>query len=481
MNVNKEKQQNKTLLILIGVFAVVLVVMILALCIPKSTPKDKFTPPAFEVTAVQGKPEMDSSFGYTELYQDGMAYRVSVCGTPQINGNELTVYFTNTEGNEQYLKLRVLDEKGNILGETGLLKSGEYVKNVTLSKELSAGTKIKLKVMSYEPDDYTSAGKRGNECYRRRYKIVKKCMTFILTALLLLSCSVPTFAAEVSDQTQINVNARAEYNIVGMYLAAIENGAGTVETDDGTTVTVENAPKGAVRLIVVPIPTSEKDAWSWITACLKDEGTPIHTFDIYFVDESDNRINADGAVVTIDCPHCTGKPTVCSLTTSGDVKELRNNARSVSVTFTTDGSHYYVMAEKSSTPVADDKHKVDVKEPTGGKVEIGDRTPKAGDTVTITPKPDTGKAVDKIIVNDKDGNKIDVKDNGDGSYSYEQPDGDVTVEVTFKDKDTGVDDNPQTGDSSHLGLWFILAILSAAGIVISIFLWRRKKDERNEF
>lgn len=101
---------------------------------------------------------MDSSFGYTELYQDGMAYRVSVCGVPQINGNELTVYFTNTEGNEQYLKLRVLDEKGNTLGETGLLKSGEYVKTVTLSKELPVGTKIKLKVMSYEPEDYTSAG-----------------------------------------------------------------------------------------------------------------------------------------------------------------------------------------------------------------------------------------------------------------------------------------------------------------------------------
>ena len=157
-NTKKKQQQDKTLPILIGVFAVVLVVMIVALCIPKTAPKGEFTPPAFEAAAVQGKPEVDSSFGYTELYQDGMAYRVSVCGVPQINGNELTVYFTNTEGNEQYLKLRVLDEKGNTLGETGLLKSGEYVKTVTLSKELSVGTKIKLKVMSYEPEDYTSAG-----------------------------------------------------------------------------------------------------------------------------------------------------------------------------------------------------------------------------------------------------------------------------------------------------------------------------------
>lgn len=158
MKNTKKKQQDKTLPLLIGVFAVVLVTMIIALCIPKTAPKGEFTPPAFEAAAVQGKPEAGSSFGYTELYQDGMAYRVSVCGVPQINGNELTVYFTNTEGNEQYLKLRVLDEKGNTLGETGLLKPGEYVKAVTLSKELPVGTKIKLKVMSYEPNDYTSVG-----------------------------------------------------------------------------------------------------------------------------------------------------------------------------------------------------------------------------------------------------------------------------------------------------------------------------------
>lgn len=305
---------------------------------------------------------------------------------------------------------------------------------------------------------------------------MKKCMTFILTALLLLSCVVPAFAAEVSDKTQIDVNAKAEYTIEGTYPAMLENGSGTVKTGDGTTVTVENAPSGAVRLIVVPIPTSETEAWSWITACLKGKGTPIHTFDIYFADESGNRINAIGAVVTIDCPHCTAKPMACSLTTDGKVNELSNNARSVSVTFTTDGSPYYVMAEKTSTPV-DDDHKVDVKDPTGGKVDISDKTPNTGDTVTITPKPDTGKVVDKITVTDKDGNKIEVKDNGDGSYSYEQPDGDVTVEVTFKDKDTGTDDKPQTGDNSHLGLWITMAIISAA-ILIFLFFWKRKKQEQ---
>lgn len=152
------KKKQNTVPILCGVFAVVLVTMIVALCIPKTAPKGEFTPPAFEAAAMKGTPTVDAKLAYQEVYTDGMAYRLSVCCVPTISGKDLTVYFTSAEGNEKYLKLRVLDEKGNILGETGLLKAGEYVETITLSKALSAGTKIKLKVMGYEPENYSSAG-----------------------------------------------------------------------------------------------------------------------------------------------------------------------------------------------------------------------------------------------------------------------------------------------------------------------------------
>ena len=157
MNIKANSKKNKdyTLPILFGVFAVFLIVMITVLCIPK-TPE--FVPPDFDAAAVQGTPEVAEDMGYTELYKEGMAYRVSVCGVPTVDRQDLTVYFTNTEGNEKNLKLRVLDTEGNILGETGLIKPGEYVKNVTLSKTLDAGEKIKLKIMGYEPETYESAG-----------------------------------------------------------------------------------------------------------------------------------------------------------------------------------------------------------------------------------------------------------------------------------------------------------------------------------
>jgi hypothetical protein len=44
------------------------------------------------------------------------------------------------------------------LGETGLLKPGEYVQYVSLTKELEDGTPIQLKIMGSEPDTYCSAG-----------------------------------------------------------------------------------------------------------------------------------------------------------------------------------------------------------------------------------------------------------------------------------------------------------------------------------
>lgn len=150
-------QKSYTLPVLGGVFAVALLVMAAALFFREAS-KDTFTPPPFESAAVAGVPEVSEELGYTQLYKEGMVYRVSICGIVTMEEQDAIVYFTNTEGNEKYLKLRVLDEQEQVLGETGLLKPGEYVKAVALNKELKPGTPIKLKVMGYQPETYESAG-----------------------------------------------------------------------------------------------------------------------------------------------------------------------------------------------------------------------------------------------------------------------------------------------------------------------------------
>ena len=68
----------------------------------------------------------------------------------------------------------------------------------------------------------------------------------------------------------------------------------------------------------------------------------------------------------------------------------------------------------------------------GGMVKISPRTPNEGDTVTITPDPDAGREVDEVTVTDRNGREIPVTDNRDGTYTFTQPAGRVTISVTFR-------------------------------------------------
>lgn len=177
---------------------------------------------------------------------------------------------------------------------------------------------------------------------------MKRLLSFVLTSLILSTLAVPAFAAE---ERQAEVYARAVRTTIGsVYSSSVEDGPVEITTDDDIAVTVEKAPDGAALLMVVPVPRTETAAWRWITVCLEDTGVPIHTFDIYFEDQDGNRIDANGAVVTIDCPHCSGTPMVCSLTTDGKVRVLTDSAHGTTVTFTTNGSTYYIMADKAPSP-----------------------------------------------------------------------------------------------------------------------------------
>lgn len=149
---------------------------------------------------------------------------------------------------------------------------------------------------------------------------------------------------------EIGVYAKSEYNAEDEYTAAIEKGKASVQAGKEITVTVTDAPDAAKQLVVVPIPSSEKEAWKWIEASVNKTAKAAHVFDMYFTDANGKRIDADGAVVTIACKHCEKSMIVCSLDTDGTVEIMKSTEKDASVTFTTDGSSYYVLAEKKSTP-----------------------------------------------------------------------------------------------------------------------------------
>lgn len=117
----------------------------------------KFIPPEFEPAAQSGRPEVPAELGWGEIWQQGMEFKAAVCGVFIVENNEADIYFANLEG-KAWLKLRVLDEAGNMLGETGLIRPGEYVRSVSLNAAPENGAPITLKIMAYEPETYYSLG-----------------------------------------------------------------------------------------------------------------------------------------------------------------------------------------------------------------------------------------------------------------------------------------------------------------------------------
>ena len=67
----------------------------------------------------------------------------------------------------------------------------------------------------------------------------------------------------------------------------------------------------------------------------------------------------------------------------------------------------------------------------GGTLSSSTRTAKAGDTVTVTPRVNTGYILEKFEVLDSSGAQVSYTNNGT-SYSFTMPNSDVTVKARFK-------------------------------------------------
>ncbi|MBM6775774.1 S-layer homology domain-containing protein [Collinsella tanakaei] len=138
-----------------------------------------------------------------------------------------------------------------------------------------------------------------------------------------------------------------------------------------------------------------------------------------------------------------------------------DTARNALASFTSDNGSYYVTSQSDGLAlvvVPPPTYEPDVEIPGGGgTVTIDPRYPIEGDKVTITPVPDEGMTVDKVTVVDRDGEPIDLVDNGDGTWTYVQPADQVTITVTF------VCDGGPLCPSAHLkdvdqSLWYHLSI-----------------------
>ncbi len=153
----RESQNMRPLYAAGAVTLAVLILTLLVLCLPKGA-RTEFIPPPFDSAAVVGIPSVPEHLDYGELYREGMAFSAWVCGNVTLDGHYAVVYLTNPDTNHVWMKLRIMDADGHILGETGLIKPGEYVQSVVLSEIPAVGETVKMKIMTYEPDTYYSTG-----------------------------------------------------------------------------------------------------------------------------------------------------------------------------------------------------------------------------------------------------------------------------------------------------------------------------------
>ena len=152
----QKHRKNWAVPVLVIVCLLCLAMMAAALVYTQSPAQGEFTPPPFEVIGCVRYPGCAGRTGLAGL--DAQAFQVGVCGAVVLEGSQADVWLTNPEGNNVWLKLRILDEDGDVLGETGLIRPGEYVQSVTFDTVPAPGTAISMKVMAYEPETYHSAG-----------------------------------------------------------------------------------------------------------------------------------------------------------------------------------------------------------------------------------------------------------------------------------------------------------------------------------
>ena len=85
-----------------------------------------------------------------------------------------------------------------------------------------------------------------------------------------------------------------------------------------------------------------------------------------------------------------------------------------------------------------------------GKTEHGtvtiakeDQWANDGEKITVTVTPDDAYMLDELVIKDKAGNELQVKDNGDGTYTFTMPEGAVTITATFVEDPDWVEPEPE--------------------------------------
>ena len=323
----------------------------------------------------------------------------------------------------------------------------------------------------------------------KRYSPLKKVITAMSAAVLVLSCGMTAFAAEA------NLNTDTEQKDIGVYVKYVDNtvwntvptdedGDGSATLPDGTEIEISNADKTKGQLVIDPI--TDKEALDWINSVTDGKVKAPQAFHIYYLDNNGNLINADGVSVSMKPGNTLQNPVVYSLKSDGSMELLSADVKNGTITFTTDGSPYYVLGEKESTIATLPPEIIKDK---GQSIVAGENkelsfTSNAAFSDFIRVELD-GKTLDEKYYTVKEGSTV-VTLKADyvatlsvGEHTIGIVSESGTATTTFTVNAKAVVDNdtksPQTGGNSHMVLWIALLAASVFGLAGTAVYSKRKR------
>ena len=204
--------------------------------------------------------------------------------------------------------------------------------------------------------------------YLPLYAAIVACLvalTAMIVLLMLFSMSITAFAADSSmnnndKDMEIDVSAKYEQYIDGIYKAELKNGSVSVTVADGVTVSISGVSADAKWMEVFPIPATEAAALEWMGSAINQHGILSHAYMISCVNQNGNRTYASGGTVSITCNHCYKREIVVGLNPDGTATVIDS---ANGTTFVPNGNTYFIIAEKKAVagitvPVRGDENEI---------------------------------------------------------------------------------------------------------------------------
>jgi hypothetical protein len=173
--------------------------------------------------------------------------------------------------------------------------------------------------------------------------------TLLLACIQVASVSKADTIDELGQPFPISVKTvYKDANNPNVYKNNVSGNYGSITTKSGikVTVTTSTGTFESGRLVVREITAEETEAHGWFSNVLKEMGTRILPYDIYF-EKNGQRIPLNSKIqITITLPDNYTSPLICHVTTDGKVEVLQSNVTDGRISFETKHTGYYVLAEK---------------------------------------------------------------------------------------------------------------------------------------